>query len=198
MLSGGAWLLAMPLWPQMYIQGQETLAKLGATQRGYVYLRGQVPDEPKAIITHLRNYPAAAGAHLEIPQNILQRGWTPWGWGPALFKSVPPGSQQPLIGGQSYWAGQIPQYKYEREHWLLPVVGDSRDELTPLLLWWALLFGLSLLARYEPVAWRAALDPDQSELAYGLERLLDEALDLTPVLRHEAITHTAVLRPARV
>ncbi len=27
-----------------------------------------------------------------------------------------------------------------------------------ILLWWALIFALSLLARYEPVAWQAALD----------------------------------------
>ena len=59
------------------------------------------------------------------------------------------------------------------------------------------MFGLSLLARYEPVAWRAALDPDQSELAYSLESLLTEALVLTPDLLHQAITHTAVLLPAR-
>lgn len=196
---GREWLLALPLWPQTYTQGQETLAKLGATQRGYVYLRDdQTPSEPKAVRALLSNYPAAADAQLETPQDIFQQGWTPWGWGPALIKSVSPDSQQPSIAGQSYWAGQLPQYKYEREHWLLPVVGDGRDELTPLLLWWALLFGLSLLARYEPVTWRAVLDPDGSELAYNLERLLEEALDITPDLLYEAITRTAMLRRARV
>jgi len=156
-----------------------------------------VPDDPHAIISHLRNYPAAAGARLEMPQNILQQSWTPWGLGPAIFKTVPADDPQPSFDGQSYWAGRVPQYRYEREHWLLPVVGDSRDELSALLLWWALLFALSLLARYEPVAWRTALDPDQSELAFGLERLLDDALDITPDLLHEAITHAAVLLPPR-
>lgn len=195
---GQGWLLALPLWPQTYLQGQEALAKLGATQRGYVYLRGdRTPAEPEAIRALLSNYPAIAGAQLETPQGIFQQGWTPWGWGPALFKSVSPDSQL-SIAGQSYWAGQLPQYKYEREHWLLPVVGDGRDELAPLLLWWALLFGLSILSRYEPVAWRAALDPDSSEFAYDLERLLEEALDITPDLLYEAITRTAVLRRARV
>jgi hypothetical protein len=43
------------------------------------------------------------------------------------------------------------------------------------MLWWALLLGLSSLARYEPAAWTRALDLDQSELAVGLERVLDFA-----------------------
>lgn len=50
----------------------------------------------------------------------------------------------------------------------------------PLLLWWALLLGLSSLARYEPAAWTAAIDLDASELAVGLERVLDVAAERVP------------------
>jgi len=50
----------------------------------------------------------------------------------------------------------------------------------PLLLWWALLLGLSSLARYEPAAWTAAIDLDASELAVGLERVLDVATERVP------------------
>lgn len=62
---------------------------------------------------------------------------------------------------------------------------------------WGLLFGLSLLARYEPVAWQKALDPDGSPLAVELEELLDEALEVMPELLAEAITGQPDLRPAR-
>lgn len=51
----------------------------------------------------------------------------------------------------------------------------------PLMLWWALLLGLSSLARYEPAAWAAAIDLDSSELAVGLERVLDVAAERVPV-----------------
>ena len=50
----------------------------------------------------------------------------------------------------------------------------------PLMLWWALLYGLSSLARYEPATWTAALDLDRSEIAVGLERVLDLAEEHVP------------------
>jgi hypothetical protein len=56
---------------------------------------------------------------------------------------------------------------------------------------------LSLLARYEPATWRAALDPDKSELAVPLEEVLDEALAVAPDLLSEAITHEPALLPRR-
>jgi hypothetical protein len=93
---------------------------------------------------------------------------------------------------------RVPQYRFHREHWLVPVVGAANDELPPLLLWWVLLFGLSLLARYEPAAWRAALDPDRSTLAVPLQELLDEALVATPALLSEAILGKPDLLPARI
>lgn len=74
------------------------------------------------------------------------------------------------------------------ERWLVPVVGGRSDSLPPLLLWWILLFGLSLLARYEPAAWRAALDLDESPVALPLSDLLDNALVIVPELLYTAAT----------
>ncbi|WP_409497004.1 YaaC family protein [Amycolatopsis sp. cmx-11-12] len=50
----------------------------------------------------------------------------------------------------------------------------------PLMLWWALLLGLSSLTRYEPAAWSAAIDLDASELAVPLEQVLEIAEDRLP------------------
>src|SRR5664279_2702338 len=52
--------------------------------------------------------------------------------------------------------------------WLRPSVGGVA--LSSLLTWWTLLFGLSMLARYEPAGWMRALDYDSSELAAPLDR----------------------------
>jgi hypothetical protein len=55
-------------------------------------------------------------------------------------------------------------------------------------MWWVLLHGLSLLARYEPAAWRSALDLDNSSIADPLIDLLDSALQIVPDLLYEAVT----------
>jgi hypothetical protein len=61
----------------------------------------------------------------------------------------------------------------------LPAVAGGPSPL-PLLLWWALLLGLSSLARYESAAWTAAIDLDASPLAADLRTLLDIAADRVP------------------
>jgi hypothetical protein len=43
------------------------------------------------------------------------------------------------------------------------------------MLCWALLLGLSSLARYHPVAWTRAVDLDVSTLAVPLQQILDVA-----------------------
>lgn len=72
--------------------------------------------------------------------------------------------------------------------WLRPGVGGVA--LSPLLTWWALLFGLSMLARYEPASWVAELDYDAPRLAAPLSRLLEIGLERVPELVLDA------LRPA--
>jgi YaaC-like Protein len=70
--------------------------------------------------------------------------------------------------------------------WIRPAVDDVA--LSSLLTWWALLFGLSMLARYEPAGWATVLDVESSELAVPLEQLLDIALDRVPELIFDALT----------
>lgn len=58
----------------------------------------------------------------------------------------------------------------------------QQKPLHPLLAWWAVLFGLSMLARYEPARWTEDLDVDKSALAVPLETVLDAALEACPEL----------------
>jgi len=200
----GNWLRALPVWPQLYLQEGGFVLHLGAESRGYVSLRDQAPEtDADAIDALLSNYPAAAGARVEIVQRIIQQRRTPWGEGVPVRWPAPSVEQTsdhspPPDLGASYVHNRVPLYRYQQEHWLIPRVGDGRDELSALLLWWVLLFGLSLLARYEPAAWREAVDPDRSELAVPLEELLEEALTITPDLLYEAVTHELALLPPRL
>lgn len=59
------------------------------------------------------------------------------------------------------------------------------------MLWWALLLGLSSLARYDPARWTAAIDLDASDLAVSFERVLDIAEQRVPARILEALTGQA-------
>jgi hypothetical protein len=77
---------------------------------------------------------------------------------------------------------RAPEYRGPRDRWLRPVLNDSGDRLSPLMTWWALLYGLSMLARYHPAPWTQSLDVDASQFAVPLEVALDEALESVPRL----------------
>jgi hypothetical protein len=168
-----------------------------------VSLRDQAPlDDQRAINDLLANYPAASGAQVEAVDGLIQREQTPWGFGVPIRWPAPPVDHSPEGPPPEFVASEVhnrvPQYRYRQEHWLIPRVGERNDQLPALLVWWVLLFALSVLARYEPAVWRNALDPDQSELAVPLEELLDEALVVVPDLLSEAITQQPVLLPRRL
>jgi hypothetical protein len=52
--------------------------------------------------------------------------------------------------------------------------------LHPILALWAVLLGLSSLARYEPATWSKMIDIDRSAEANAIEHLLEEAIASVP------------------
>lgn len=73
------------------------------------------------------------------------------------------------------------------EHHLIPLLPGQDEQLSPLMLWWALLFGLSIFARYEPGVWRQALNVAGDRHAVPLEAILEKALDVIPSLVYEPL-----------
>ncbi len=71
------------------------------------------------------------------------------------------------------------------DRWLLPGLAAGQAPQPQLVLWWILLFGLSLVARYEPDAWAKSLHVERSGLAVPLEAMLDGAQEAVPQLVHE-------------
>jgi hypothetical protein len=59
------------------------------------------------------------------------------------------------------------------------------------MAWWAVLFALSMLARYQPAEWARHVDVDASPHAVPIERLLARAISVTPEPVAEAITQVA-------
>jgi hypothetical protein len=86
-----------------------------------------------------------------------------------------------------------PEYERVRYRWLRPGVGPQGDYLKPLCAWWILLYGLSMVARYEPAEWADVLDINRSDLAVAVESLLDTGMLIIPQLMLEAIERQPVL-----
>ncbi len=63
-----------------------------------------------------------------------------------------------------------------------PAMDDCGKPDHPLALWWAVLFSLSLLARYYPEQWTRLLNVDASEHATMIESVLEAAFQEVPRL----------------
>ena len=72
-----------------------------------------------------------------------------------------------------------------------PCLDGGDRPLHPLTVWWAVLFGLSVLARYEPETWGRAIDVNGSREAVALEYILEAALDSVPELLYRVFTGDA-------
>lgn len=96
-------------------------------------------------------------------------------------------SSWPLKGHWRSLDDVAPKNVLDGDRWLIPRLPDEAQLLSPLMLWWVLLFGLSLLARYEPALWANALAVDRSDRAVPLEVLLNQAVDALPTLVYSAL-----------
>lgn len=80
---------------------------------------------------------------------------------------------------------------YRGEHLAFPRVGGSPRLAHPFLLWWAVCYALSMLARYEPRGWAERIALGSSSDASPVEYLLDQALAVLPELIHRTVFEAA-------
>jgi hypothetical protein len=187
---------AYPLWPLRF-EPQSFEGVLGTRREIVGWVRG-LPrwpltdgDPGQAVTDYLRHYPALAESsqsHL-VPEPFSpdeQQGGAAkalrcWPWA----DSVDPASAQ-----RSLWEfgeSRTLPYLGDNDRWVFPRLGGGEIPLHPLLAWWALLFALSMVARYEPASWTKHLDVDAEFTAVKLASALDLALDTCPQLVLHAI-----------
>lgn len=65
--------------------------------------------------------------------------------------------------------------------------GKSPNVVHPLMVWWLVLYPLSMLARYEPRKWQQILDVRASSSWSQIEFICDRALDAVPQLLADAL-----------
>lgn len=139
------------------------------------------------LLRYLSDYPTAEGAYMwhtqGMREDVLVTQPSPVGLLPVFcWPDVPTD-----IGLRARQLNTIaPDYRSRGTRLLLPRAG-SRDALSPLMLWWALLFGLSSIARYDPQTWVGALAVNDSELAVPIEAALAAALEALPDLILDAL-----------
>lgn len=80
---------------------------------------------------------------------------------------------------------------YTGDRYFLPVLPPMNREMHPLMAWWAVLYALSMLSRYQPATWGALINVDNSQHAVPIERLLERAINHLPVLIADAITEVS-------
>jgi hypothetical protein len=78
-------------------------------------------------------------------------------------------------------------YLGESTFYVRPSVGGT-EAPSVLMTWWAVLFALSQLVRYEPAAWAANIAPDSSALTVPLEDGLRLACLVMPQLVYHGLT----------
>jgi hypothetical protein len=132
----------------------------------------------KALADELAWYPQSEGWELRPgPGAVRLVRNEGYGWDAYVRWPVESPGERALVE-----ARHAPEYRGPQDRWLRPVLNESGDRLSPLMTWWALLYGLSRLARYHPGPWTQSLDVDACQLAVPLEVALDEALESVPRL----------------
>jgi len=134
-----------------------------------------------ALREWVNSYPALAGLALEVDAEGKR---IPSHNDGHLYLTVSSQDQLVLRGSQWLPAQSI---EYRRSTALFPRLGNSSTAAHPIVIWWMVLFALSMLARYSPRDWSRLMSLRESRLASVLEHVLDTALDAVPNLIAEAL-----------
>src|ERR1700674_1407611 len=143
-----------------------------------------------AALTHLLElYPTVKGK-IGVPEMIKALGTIP-------TYATPEGAGIGVLlqGGNAELDSAAPQHRIYGRRWLRPGVAGGTGP-SPFMTWWAVLYALSMYARYFPREWVAALDIESCAGGVLLERGMDRALYALPQLVLSHVLETPFLLPA--
>ena len=175
-LPGAGYLLADSSWPKplsVRPDNKDIYELLFDFRHLNADLLGWQNDDDEGRQQEMQYYPALAGTRYESHKE----------WGVRIQW---PTDTADFPGWHRTLDRIAPIDRLTEQRWIRPTIAGCA--LNPLMTWWALLYGLSMLARYEPAGWVKALDLDQPGLAAQLAKLLDIALEAVPLLVIQALT----------
>jgi len=185
-LEDERWRRPLRVFRPMFDAAHQMLADMRPLE---LLIDGLPPDaDLETLLQYLGDYPTAVGAYMwhtqGMPEDSLVTQPSPAGALPVFcWPDVPTN----IHVRAQHLDAIAPDYRMLGQRLLLPHVG-GKDILSPLMLWWVLLFGLSSIARYDPELWVSALDVNNSQLAVPIEAALDTALEALPELILEALS----------
>ena len=185
------------LWAGAIAAGYEVTGYGQFATKAILQLDRRYPDKEEmvsAVDDILKPYPRARGWAMVDPPLVTAS--TSTGLASGSIATVSSDSRRAwltwpsAVDGQSRPTrlGQLTEVIDDR-CFFRPAVDGNETIPSRLITWWGVLLALSSLARYEPVAWRAALDIDASTTGWALERGLTAAQRLIPELVLAAITY---------
>jgi len=184
-LEDETWRRPLRVFRPMFDPAHQMLADMRPLE---LLIDGLPPDADLTMLLQcLADYPTAVGAYMWHTQgmrdDVLVTQMSPVGFLPVFC--VPDVPTDVRVRAQ-HLNTIAPDYRGLGTRLLLPRAGGE-DALSPLMLWWVLLFGLSNIARYDPELWVGALDVNNSQLAVPIEAALDIALEALPELILDAL-----------
>jgi hypothetical protein len=145
------------------------------------------PDSSKSLADYIASFPEARGFHSVVHyQGALAFQSHADGWGEINMNWMLPHEQPGSKLERLAYLERISRL-YNGALYFFPELDASGRSAHPLMVWWAVLYTLSMLARYHPAEWAEHIDVDRSRHAVPLENLLKSAIDVVPRLIVEAI-----------
>jgi hypothetical protein len=158
-------------WPESTVFSGATVAWIPAG------VKDAFGDDPARVQEHLRRYPALRECTVRLSQSAGRVEWSsPGPFGLSLEVGWVKGPPQPLDALMTLDGLGVMTCKAADDYVVTPAIGSMSAGLHPFLALWAVLLGLSSLARYEPATWSKMIDIDKSAEANAVENLLDEAI----------------------
>jgi len=152
-------------------------AMAGGSTNGVFDLREYRGDmTAAAVAAYVARYPAIEGSDVVLNEDKTPASRTNDGW---PYVVVPDSN---LVKNGDYERWPLGAHRYGSTHIVVPRPEGSTGDLHPLMSWWMVLFGFSILARYHPKEWTEALAMGTSSIASQVEFLLDAAVTSVPEL----------------
>jgi hypothetical protein len=175
-LGPGALVYAPALDLSLSGAGDDGLSRGFLTAFGPPFPSVQTDQEVQSLIDR---YPSITG-HQVWPGSEISRSGD--------HINIPRAWRVPADQNSGDMIGAMTQpYTADDDRWVYPAIGGADRPIRPLLAWWAVLFALSMLARYVPSSWIHHINVDESRDAVALEAALESALDVCPELVYRAI-----------
>jgi len=163
-------------------------ANADAAVHGFPESFGTAPDRIEYLKEYLQNFPTAAGWEPTLGNQLASYHDSQFGWVARLRWRLPESTGNAGLRFEYLLTKIAPRDADHARGWLRPSVCHNGQIVSPLMTWWALLFGLSNLARYHPESWVEMLAVDTCAASTTFEAMLEDGLAAVPRLVLAALT----------